>query len=101
MLLLTDQFHDSFECFSVIGYKNTIGDQYLSHCFRDLLIRRDLPANSTVRRTYLARAGELSSRTVSVKMGSKKPKEFYNWQKFPYNPIHSLCTQQFHTVLHK
>ena len=29
--------------FSVIGHKDTIGDQYLSHCFRDLLIRRGLP----------------------------------------------------------
>ena len=37
--------HDSFECFSVIRHKNTIGDQYLSHCFRDLFIPGALNEN--------------------------------------------------------
>ena len=40
MLPSTDQFQDSSERFSVIWHKNTIWDQYLSYCFRDLLIRR-------------------------------------------------------------
>jgi len=48
VLLLTNQFHDSFECLSLIWYK-IIGGQYLSCCFRDPLIRRSFPANSTFR----------------------------------------------------
>ena len=35
-------FHDSSERFSVIGHKNAVWRKYLSHCFRDLLIRRGL-----------------------------------------------------------
>ena len=37
---------------------------YVLRCFRDLLIRRSLPANSTVRRTCLPHAGMLSLRRV-------------------------------------
>ena len=55
MLLLTNQFHDSFECLSMIGYK-TIGGQYLSRCFRDPLIRRPC----------VARAGELSKLILTL-----------------------------------
>ena len=44
MLLLRSQFHDPFE----------------SRCFRDLLIRRSLPAISTFRRTCLASTREPS-----------------------------------------
>ena len=47
ILLLMNQFQDSLECLSLIGHK-TIEGQHLSHlsrCFRDLLIRRSLPAN--------------------------------------------------------
>ena len=41
-------------------------------CFRDLLIRSSLPANSIVRRTCLARAGELSSRRVFIQNEAHK-----------------------------
>ena len=47
--------------------------QHLSRCFRGLLIRGRLTANSTVRRTCLALAGE-----ISAKMEPTKPKKFYN-----------------------
>ena len=55
MLLLRSQFHDSFE----------------SRCFRDLLIRRSLPANSIFRRTCLASAREPSQ-------WKWPPKKLYN-----------------------
>ena len=48
--------------------------QHLSRCFRDLLIRGRLTANSTVRRTCLALAGEISS----AKIEPTKLKKFYN-----------------------
>ena len=66
MLLLTNQFLDLFECLSAIGHRKK---------FRDLLIRRSLPANSTVCRTCLAPAGELSWRRVfsfSVKINPQR-----------------------------
>ena len=63
MLLLTNQFHKSFECLSLIWaqkyytFSFPIGGQDLSCCFHDLLIQRSLPVNSTVTHTCLARAG--------------------------------------------
>ena len=78
ILLLTNQFQDSLECFSLIGRK-TIEGQHLSRCFRDLLIRRSLPVNSTVfpsPNTKQKEQQELSSRRVFVLV------------RFPYNPIH-------------
>ena len=43
ILLFTNQFHYSFQCLSFIGLKKcfsaSIGGQYLSRCFRGLLIR--------------------------------------------------------------
>ena len=56
MLLVANQFHDLFECLFVCDWAQKK--------FRDLLIRMSLPANSTVCRTCLAPAGELSSRRV-------------------------------------
>ena len=52
MLLLTNQFHDSFKC---LIFLCPIGGQRLLRCFRDLIKRR-LPANSTVcqRSPYLS-----------------------------------------------
>ena len=74
ILLLMNQFQDSLECLSLIGHK-TIEGQHLSRCFRDLLIRRSLPANSTVFPSPKQKEQqELSSRRVLV--------------RFPYNPIH-------------
>ena len=46
--------------------------QHLSLCFRNLLIRRSLPANSTIHRTCLALARELSS----AKMEPTNPRAF-------------------------
>jgi len=56
MLLLMNQLQGSVECLSLIGHKNMrkkyfcaqSETSFLSRCFRDLLIRRSLPANSTV-----------------------------------------------------
>ena len=84
ILLLTNQFQDSLECFSVIGRK-TIEGQHLSRCFRDLLIRRSLPANSTVFPSPKQKEQqELSSRRVLV--------------RFPYNPIHYIMHIRFDYV---
>ena len=53
MVLLTNQFHDSFECLSLIGHKKyiccPIGGQNLSRCFHHLLMRWSSAANSTFR----------------------------------------------------
>ena len=78
------QFQDSLECFSLIGRK-TIEGQHLSRCFRDLLIRRSLPANSTVFPSPKQKEQqELSSRRVLV--------------RFPYNPIHYIMHIRFDYV---
>ena len=65
---LKEQLRGLCECLSVTGHKKIImcpvRGQHLSRCFRDLLIRRGSPANSTVRRTCLALTGQLSSRRV-------------------------------------
>ena len=100
MLLLTNQFHDIFEGLSVIWHKTIIlcptRGQYLSRCCRNLLIRRRLPPNSTVHRTCLALARELSS----AKMEPKKPRALSIQQKFrfeiseiyePNGSVHSGC----------
>ena len=100
MLLLTNQFHDLFEGLSVIWHKPIIlcptRGQYLSRCCRNLLIRRRLPQNSTVHRTCLALARELSS----AKMEPKKPRALSIQQKFrfeiseiyePNGSLHSGC----------
>ena len=62
MLLLSNQSHDFFEGLSVMWHKTIIlcptRGQHLSPCFRNLLIRRRLPPNSTVHRTCLALARE-------------------------------------------
>ena len=47
----------------------------ITRCFRDLLIRRVLPATSTFRRTCLACAGELSPRRVFSANGAHKTTE--------------------------
>ena len=95
MLLLMNQFHDLFEGFS--GILCPTRGQHLSRCFRNLLIRRSLPANSTVHRTCLALARELSS----AKMEPTKPRAFSIQQKFrfeiseihePNGSVHSGCT---------
>ena len=39
VLLLLNQFHDSFEFLSLIGHKNNRRPAILSRCFRGLLIR--------------------------------------------------------------
>ena len=100
MLLLTNQFHDLFEGLSVMWHKTIIlyptRGQHLSPCFRNLLIRRRLPPNSTVHRTCLALARELSS----AKMEPKKPRALSIQQKFrfeiseiyePNGSVHSGC----------
>ena len=66
-ILVTDWAHKMFLC--------PVGDQHLSRCFRDLLIRGILLAISTVRRRCLARAGELSSRRVFSENELHKPEE--------------------------
>lgn len=55
-LLLTNQFHNSFECLSESDWVQKIffGGQHLSCCFRDLLIQKSLPTNWTFRRTCLS-----------------------------------------------
>ena len=100
MLLLTNQFHDLFEGLSVIWHKTIIlcptRGQHLSRCCRNLLIRRRLPPSSTVHRTCLALAGELSS----PKMEPKTPRALSIQQKFlfeiseiyePNGSVHSGC----------
>ena len=100
MLLLTNQSHDLFEGFSVIWHKTIIlcptRGQHLSRCFRNLLIRRRLPPNSTVHRTCLALARELSL----AKMEPKNPRALSIQQKFrfkiseicePFGSVHSGC----------
>ena len=76
MLLLTYQFHDLFEGMSGIWHKKVIlcptKGEHLSPCFRNLLIQRSLPANSTVHRTCLVLARELSS----AKMEPTNPRAF-------------------------
>ena len=79
MLLLTNQFHDSFECLPVIAKKKKyfVPNQSFKACiYRAAFViflyeRVRLPENSTACRTCLAGAGELSSGTVfsfSMKM---------------------------------
>ena len=87
MLLLTNQFHDSSECLSVIGHKN-IGDQHLSRCFHDLLIRRSLPANLTVCCTcdssLLPHAVQPSSRRAFSENEPSKAQDWYNFLTTQY-----------------
>ena len=91
MLLLTNQFHDLFEGLSRIWHKKVIlcptKGQHL----------RSLPANSTVHRTCLALARELSL----AKMKPTNPRAFSIQQKFqfeiseihePNGSVHSACT---------
>ena len=70
--------------------------QHLSRCFRNLLKRRRLPPNSTVHRTCLALASELSL----AKMEPKTPRALSIQQKFrfqiseiyePNGSVHSGC----------
>ena len=77
MLLLTNQFHDSLECLSLIPIRG----QHLLRCFRDLPKPRSLFANSTVGRSCLAPVGELSrSRVFRLKRPPKNQlKKFHNW----------------------
>ena len=69
MLLLTDQTHPN--AFLWLGTKIQF-DEAVSIA---LLSWSSYTKGFTVRRTCLARPGELSSRRVSVKMGSKKTKK--------------------------
>ena len=90
MLLLTNQFHDLFEGLSVIWHKTIIlcptRGQHLSRCCRNLLIRRRLPPNSTVHRTCLALARELSL----PKMEPKNPRALSIQQKFRFEILGNL-----------
>ena len=90
MLLLTNQFHDLFEGLSVIWHKTIIlcptRGQHLSRCCRNLLIRRRLPPNSTVHRTCLALARELSL----AKMEPKNPRALSIQQKFRFEILGNL-----------
>ena len=52
-----------------------IGGHHQSHCFLEFLIRRSLPADSTVLHTCPTRAGELSSRRVFRENGSHKTED--------------------------
>ena len=93
MLLLTNQFHDSSERLSVTGHKN-IGGQHLSRCFHDLLIRRSLPANVTVRSTcdstLLAHVVQLSSRRAFSENEPSKAQNWYNFRITQY--IYYACS---------
>ena len=78
MLCLKNEFPDSFECLSLIGHKKyfcQIGGHHQWHCFLEFLIRRSLPADSTVLHTCPTRAGELSSRRVFRENGSHKTED--------------------------
>ena len=78
MLLLTNQFHDSFECLPLIAKKKYFvpNQSFKASIYRAAFViflyeRVRLPENSTARLTCLAGAGELSSGTVfsfSMKM---------------------------------
>ena len=60
MLLLTNQFHDLFDCLSVIVFLCPIRGQHFSRCFREEFTL-DLDCSP---RTSLAREVELPSRRV-------------------------------------
>ena len=102
MLLLTNQFHDLFEGFSVIWHKTIIlcptRGQHLFRCYRNLLIRRRLPPNSTVHRTCLAHARD--QKLSLAKMEPKNPRAPSIQKKFrfeiseiyePNGSVHSGC----------
>ena len=68
-----------------------VGGKHLSLCFCDFLIRRSLPANSTVL-PYLSGScvGAFFEKNFSVKLGPTKPKISHNLAckvRFPYNCI--------------
>ena len=86
LLLLTNQFHNSFKCSTVIVHEKTfctqIRGQHQLRCSRDLLVRRSLPANSTSTCVWLVQGCfffEIDREDFLLKMGLKKPKEFHYW----------------------
>ena len=82
MLFLKNQFHDLFECLSVIWQKKKLcptRGQHLSRSFRNLVIRRSLPANSTVHvRVWLLPRGAFFSEN-----GAHKTKGAFHSTKIP------------------
>ena len=93
MLLLTDQFHNSFEL--------SISGRHLSDYLRDLLIPRSLPASSTVSSfsivavtVWLVQESFLR-KEFSEKMGRQKPKNNFRLNSYIYCACNNFIL--FHT----
>ena len=84
MLLLTNQFHDSFECLPVIAKKKKYfvpNQSFKASIYRAAFViflyeRVRLPENSTACRTCLAGAGELLREQFSVFQWKWAPKVY-------------------------
>lgn len=98
MLLLNNQFHDSFECLSVIGNKFSNRRPASIALLSWSLYTKEITTKLDCSLYGLARAGEFSS-SFQWKLAPKNQRNSIIG-KFPYNLVHFSCMQQFHTILH-